>query len=1356
MYSLTSPVTSSKVGDTLIAIVDPADAKVTYQWYADATAISGATASTYVVTAADLGKNIKVVVTNENQVQAESEPTADVEQAALTIVDVDQLSANKIAITFASDVDDIVNKDNIKVERVDGLAVIPVNALEWSEDGTAATATLASSLVDKIEYQVSYATGNAVAFTASVGKVSSIAILTATAEQNVTTDVKFALFDENGVDITSTVAVDADCDVAIEGVDGAIVTANTSKPSAATVQMTTVGNKAKVTVTYRPNESLAPATGEIVCTAAQATIGKARFKVATSGWKVWDDGTYCAKFYTGSDDTSVGVSLGAVNAGVFFCAEETDKPGTVISYDSYEVSSSNDDVMTANIEDNLDTGKYCRIAVSGNTVGTANILVKATKNGADYTYTIPVKVVAEKKLTGITVSASRPSMSNAIDDEYYGTLTVTGKYSDGTTSKISDYTSEVADAEKNNKLSNNLLKAMGETQDEATATIARGAKPFTVNGAYYTAGGAQGKTYTINVATTNEDNKEVKAGTTVKVSDLSESAWKLGGDGAAMEYSVELSNGNALDVSSSSKTYTVARLAAYANKLFAGYVRQDETGKVVIGTSSDATDGVDGTYASAYIKAPGETEDKYIQLTSTVEGDTLDAINFTANAKRGSEVTPGEAGEGYKWIETNNALAEGIFIAGKTTSYTKDEDGLYTVNTKKSKKSADEFILVKLPAIEEPTEDQTGIEAVAGEAGDGYEWVATNTAKAGAAGFTAGKTSYKKTSDVYTKNTETSKVAADEYILITPAEIVEEPTSAQLGTVKVAGAAGKGYMWVKTGSDQATAVGFVAGADASYKLKDGVYTLNTAASTTTGDDEYILVSVTLVTTPTNAQLGAADAAAVPGDGNVWVAYDDVKTVAAGITDNTQKYKEGTVTGGTDKYYTIDTTDATQNTMVLVHYAAATPDEDQLGTAEVKAETGDGYSWVETNSAKAINAGFEEGTTTSYTKSGNAYEENTKDSTRSANEYILIKNSTIVAEPTKAQLGTAATAGVDGDGFTWTKTSAEAATDAGFEAGVTPSYTKTDGVYVLNTEPSTASDDEWVLISAASIVTEPSEEQTGSEASEGDETTYSWDAATKTLTIATFEDATTDELIEELSNILEDDEFVVEEVDELPDDVEFDKTAGYTIVAGVDPIYESYGVGQAQPTAKTTISGIYAAVKAGHLYSVNGMIFNSARNVAIEKDDISSTTTYTTSIPVSARAWTLNDMMLVGNTKYDYYFAKPGTYTPTFFFTMDGKDKTASTSVTVKNGFTAPVVTVNQRKLDSLTVDDIRDALTINCDMNNNTSSAKSFNGEVYKNDTSYIIAESESDGDKWTATYIGVDDQGITFIVPINATFYAD
>lgn len=53
------------VGDVVTAVTTPASAKdsVTYQWYAGDTAISGATASTYTVTSAELGKTLTVKVT---------------------------------------------------------------------------------------------------------------------------------------------------------------------------------------------------------------------------------------------------------------------------------------------------------------------------------------------------------------------------------------------------------------------------------------------------------------------------------------------------------------------------------------------------------------------------------------------------------------------------------------------------------------------------------------------------------------------------------------------------------------------------------------------------------------------------------------------------------------------------------------------------------------------------------------------------------------------------------------------------------------------------------------------------------------------------------------------------------------------------------------------------------------------------------------------------------------------------------------------------------------------------------------------------------------------------------------------
>ena len=69
-----------KVGDTLTATVAPADATnvVSYQWYADDVAINGANLATYTVAETDLGKAIKVVVTDDAGKEFPSEPTSTV------------------------------------------------------------------------------------------------------------------------------------------------------------------------------------------------------------------------------------------------------------------------------------------------------------------------------------------------------------------------------------------------------------------------------------------------------------------------------------------------------------------------------------------------------------------------------------------------------------------------------------------------------------------------------------------------------------------------------------------------------------------------------------------------------------------------------------------------------------------------------------------------------------------------------------------------------------------------------------------------------------------------------------------------------------------------------------------------------------------------------------------------------------------------------------------------------------------------------------------------------------------------------------------------------------------------------
>ena len=77
------PASEVKVGTTLKANVAPEDAAgVTYQWYADGTAIEGATKASYTVTTNEIGKAITVKAKSKNEV--ESAKTAAVSTVKLT------------------------------------------------------------------------------------------------------------------------------------------------------------------------------------------------------------------------------------------------------------------------------------------------------------------------------------------------------------------------------------------------------------------------------------------------------------------------------------------------------------------------------------------------------------------------------------------------------------------------------------------------------------------------------------------------------------------------------------------------------------------------------------------------------------------------------------------------------------------------------------------------------------------------------------------------------------------------------------------------------------------------------------------------------------------------------------------------------------------------------------------------------------------------------------------------------------------------------------------------------------------------------------------------------------------------
>ena len=405
--------------------------------------------------------------------------------------------------------------------------------------------------------------------TAKVGAVARVAIDTASAEKNVETPIEFKLFDADGIDVTPSVSVDTTCFVTVTGSYSAI---DTSKASKSTITMSNVKDEAEVTVTYNSNENGAQditATQKVTCVDAKVIDGTKVFATEKVGCDLAKNG--CAKFYLGLSDASVDTTVDTYTT-TYFCAKDGNK---VLSYDSYEVESSNDDVATADAI--TDAGKFAKINVYGHKEGSAQVNVKATKNGQAKYYTIPVSVKKVSELTQMNVSVTNPTMSNVNDDDYKGTVKV---------QLLDQYKNVMTTGNVSLKIKTAVTTGSGLTfKNDSDTTTAKFNYPNYE--ADYFAQDAQAKTYTIEV--TGADPRTGKTivrniNVTVKNIDLTTVS-----DFSKLTYQIELSTAtideNPIDEAGITKTWddaTTAKLYATYNGLFAGYVRESAVGNVTV------------------------------------------------------------------------------------------------------------------------------------------------------------------------------------------------------------------------------------------------------------------------------------------------------------------------------------------------------------------------------------------------------------------------------------------------------------------------------------------------------------------------------------------------------------------------------------------------------------------------------------------------------------------------------------------------------------------------------------------------------------------------------------------------------
>lgn len=554
---------------------------------------------------------------------------------------VKQTASNAFTAEFTADASKTITKDDIKVVAADGSSELAVKSVEFSADGKSATVTVFGNFVNATVYTVSCKDAK-VELAAKVGAVAKVYIGTATAQQNIETPIEFTLFDADGIDVTPSVSLDTTCYVTITGDYSA---AKLDKASKASITMNTVGAKADVTVTYNSNVSGATdvtGTQTVECVDTKVTQGAKLFatKANAPGNDV-NANSNCAKFYLGLSDANVTLPVGtrlstaSTPKAVYFCAKDT--KGDVISYDSYEVESSNDDVASATVNNGYDSGKFASIDVVANTVGSAQINVKATKNGKATYYTIPVFVTTVAEAATMEVSINKPTMSDVNDSAYSGQITA--KLFDKDHNEVAgNFTYELKTTDANRQFA---VSPTGEV----------------------TARGAEAKTYTIEVTGADNNNNTKtfikRINVTVKALPDNKSALNL-------VYQIELDR-TAIDENPSDKRddSVTAKLYATYNGLFAGYVRDNG------GDTPEGVNIAEGTVTGS--------------ATTMISGVTVSAefgtLKFGTDADKGLIVTDGAAainstpGDTFKAV----TVAAVTYDVATKTSAQLAKTGLYTI-----------------------------------------------------------------------------------------------------------------------------------------------------------------------------------------------------------------------------------------------------------------------------------------------------------------------------------------------------------------------------------------------------------------------------------------------------------------------------------------------------------------------------------------------------------------------------------------------------------------------------------------------------------------------------------------------------
>ena len=226
--------TSIEVGDDfsllvseskdLNAVKTPAKSTDAVRYYSDNTAVATVDAKTGVVKAVGVGEATITVYSKATYKSATNSKYNKTDSLKVTVKDgiqsVKQTTTNKVELTFATDQSKNATKDNIAMTDADGIKQV-VKGVSFSADGKTATVESYLDFEDGTVYKIAYAETEK-SFTASVGDVASVVLKGKTVQYDTDTDLDYAAYDKNGIDVSSKVDWESDVDFDFDDSDADI------------------------------------------------------------------------------------------------------------------------------------------------------------------------------------------------------------------------------------------------------------------------------------------------------------------------------------------------------------------------------------------------------------------------------------------------------------------------------------------------------------------------------------------------------------------------------------------------------------------------------------------------------------------------------------------------------------------------------------------------------------------------------------------------------------------------------------------------------------------------------------------------------------------------------------------------------------------------------------------------------------------------------------------------------------------------------------------------------------------------------------------------------------------------------